>query len=61
LGYNNSIRQEHRCTNNTYKVEYTEGKTDEWLSKAYDSDTKKFCLKRKLDKFENAFTVRNTK
>lgn len=58
FGYDNTIRQEHNCLNNTYKVEYTEGKTDTMLSSLYDTYSESFSLDRKRTRFINAFNAR---
>lgn len=61
FGYKNKIYREHRCENNTFRVSYNEGKTDEWLSSVYDEDSIKFCLERKYEKFKMAYDARHNK
>lgn len=61
FGYSNKLRQEHRCTNNTKNLTYTETKSKTWLNKTYDLDSIEFCLTRKYKKYQDILTARNEK
>lgn len=61
FGFDNTIRQEHRCLNNTGNLTYTESKSIEWLNKAYDKDSIIFCLERKYLKYQEILNARGEK
>lgn len=61
FNYNNTLRQEHNCLDNTKNLTYTEGKSKEWLSKAYNDKSIQFCLERKYNKYIEILNARGEK
>lgn len=59
LGWNQSLRQEHRCTNNTYRLQATEKPSLDFLSKVYNDETVQFCLERKYNKYKEYLELKN--
>lgn len=56
LSLNSSIRREHRCENNTFSIQLSEGPTNAMLERLYTEDLVDIALERKLKKFRDVYS-----
>lgn len=61
LGNENNLHKEHKCENGTMSLAYTEGKSKQWLDRAYDNESIKFCLERKYQLYQSVLIARDEK